>query len=408
MTNKIQKKKSIEIADILKAHIADYQAQYRLYPDQYKIVYDLLNCRTAYLGGHIDRCMECGNEQVLYNSCRNRHCPKCQNLPREKWMEDRRADLLPVKYFHNVFTLPHELNGIMLANKKIMLNILFKSVSETLLCFGKNPKNRLNGRLGFIAVLHTWDQLLKTHFHLHCLVPGGAVSEDRQEWLSCKNRYLFNIEALSFVFRGRFIEHLKTAYKKGMLCFSGKLVPFEKSGRFGQLINSLYGKQWVVYIKKPVERPEFIVKYLARYTHRAAISNQRIAALKDGMVTFTRKDRKTGTISKVTIPAVEFIRRFLMHALPGKFVRIRHYGFLSNRDKKQRLSHIRRIMGAPVKVVKRIKTSVRKIMLKLTGVDIQLCPYCRKGKMRQVQKIPMYTGMSAYSIIRPPDLIMTA
>ena len=408
MTNKIKKKKSIEIADIIKAHVADYQDKYRLYPDQYKIVYDLLNCRTAYLGGHIDRCMECGKEQIHYNSCRNRHCPKCQNLPREKWMEDRRADLLPVKYFHNVFTLPHELNPIILANKKVMLNILFKSVSETLLCFGKNPENRLNGKLGFIAVLHTWDQLLNAHFHLHCLVPGGAVSEDWQEWHPCKNKYLFNIEALSLVFRGKFIAHLKTAYKKDMLCFPGILTPFKKSGRFGHLIDSLYSKKWVIYIKKPVERPEFILKYLARYTHRVAISNQRILSLKDGMVTFTRKDRKTKRICKVTIAAVEFIRRFLLHALPKRFVRIRHYGYLSNRNKKQNLNHIRTIMGVSTTVIKRIKKSVQEIMLKLAGVDIQLCPCCRKGEMRRIKKIPLYTGLSAYSVIRPPNLKMTA
>ncbi len=316
--------------------------------------------------------------------------------------------ILPVKYFHNVFTLPHELNPIILANKKVMLNILFKSVSETLLCFGRNSENRLNGRLGFIAVLHTWDQLLKTHFHLHCLVPGGAVSEDWQEWHPCKTGYLFSIEALSIVFRGKFIDHLKTAYKKNTLCFPGRLTPFEKSGRFGQFINSLYTKKWIVYIKRPVGRPEFIIKYLARYTHRVAISNQRILSLKDGVVTFTSKDRKTKKIYKVTITAVEFIRRFLMHALPKRFVRIRHYGYLSNRNKKQNLSHIRKVIGVSATVIKRIKKSVHEIILKLTGADIQTCPCCKKGKMKQIKKIPLYTGLSAYSVIRPPNLKMTA
>ncbi len=406
--SKFQRKKSIELADILRAHIVDYQDKYPLYPEQYKIVFDLLNCRTAYLGGHINRCMECGEENISYNSCRNRHCPKCQNLPREKWLEGRMADLLPVKYFHNVFTLPHELNPIILANKKVMLNILFRSVAETLLSFGKNPKNGLNGKLGFISVLHTWDQLLNTHFHLHCLVPGGAVTDDWQNWHPCKNKYLFNIEALSFVFRGKFIDHMKAAYKNDLLCFPGILSPFKKSSRFKQLVNSLYNKKWVVYIKKPIERPEFIIKYLGRYTHRVAISNQRITSLKKGMVTFTRKNRDTNKIIKETIPAVEFIRRFLLHALPKKFVRIRHYGYLSSRNKKQHLAQIRMLMGVSATVTKRIEKSVQEIMLDLTGVDILLCPCCRKGKMEQVREIALYTGQSGYDVIRPPNLRITA
>jgi len=407
-TSKFQRKKTTEIADILRAHIVDYQDKYPLYPAQYKIVSALLNCRTAYLGGHIDRCMECGEESISYNSCRNRHCPKCQNLPREKWLEDRRADLLPVKYFHNVFTLPHELNPIILANKKVMLNILFKAVAKTLLSFGENPKKGLNGKLGFISVLHTWDQLLYSHFHLHCLVPGGAVSFDRQNWHPCKNKYLFNVKALSLVFRGKFIDHMKAAYIKKKLRFPGILIPFTKPSRFKQLVDSLYGKKWIVYIKKPIERPEFIIKYLGRYTHRVAISNQRIVSLKEGMVTFTRKNRDTNKIIKETIPAVEFIRRFLLHALPKRFVRIRHYGYLSSRNKKQNLAQIRKLMGVPAQVTEQIEKSVQEIMLELTGVDILLCPCCRKGKMMKVREIPLYTGESAYEIIRPPNLRKTA
>lgn len=408
MTTKIQIKKSIELADILRTHIADYQETYPLYPDQYKIVFDLLNCRTAYLGGHVDRCGECGEERISYNSCRNRHCPKCQNLPREKWLEGRRADLLPVPYFHNVFTLPHELNPMILANKKVMLNMLFKSVGETLLCFGKNPKNGLGGRLGFISVLHTWDQLLNAHFHLHCLVPGGAVSFDWQNWYPCKHEYLFNVEALSLVFRGKFIDLMNAAYKNDMLCFPGILAPFKKPGRFKKLVDSLYTKKWVVYIKEPIDRPEFVIKYLGRYTHRVAISNQRIVSLKEGMVTFTYKHRDSDTICKETIPAVEFIRRFLLHALPKKFVRIRHYGYLSSRNKKQHLTQIRKIMGAPVALTTRIDKSVQDVMLELTGVDIMRCPCCKTGTMRPVRDIPMYTGQSAYHIIRPPNLRLTA
>jgi len=407
-STKLQKKSDIELADILRTHIGDYQKKYTLFPEHYKIVYDLLNCRTAYLGGHIDRCTECGKERISYNSCRNRHCPKCQSLPREKWIADRGADVLPVKYFHNVFTLPHELNPIILANKKVMLNILFKSVSETLLSFGENPKNRLKGKLGFISVLHTWDQLLKSHFHLHCLIPGGALSKDLQNWQPCKNKYLFNIEALSLVFRGKFIDHLKTAYKNDRLCFTGILVPFKKPERFGQLINSLYQKKWVVYGKKSMGQPEFIIKYLGRYTHRVAISNQRIVSLNEGVVTINRKNRKTNMIVQEEIPAVEFIRRFLLHALPPKFIRIRHYGFLASRNKKECLNQIRKIIGATVTETKQIKESVQEMMLALTGVNIMLCPDCQKGKMEHVHKILLCTGQSADLIIRPPNIKISA
>jgi len=210
---------SIEVADILREHIDTYQQTYPLFPDQYKIVYDLLNCRTEYLGGYIQRCNHCGNEQIMYNSCRNRHCPKCQNMSRERWLEARKAEILPTIYFHNVFTLPHELNPIVLYNKSVMLNILFKSVSETLDTFGQNPENGLGGKLGFIATLHTWDQKLNDHFHLHCLIPGGAVAENWTRWISCKNEYLFNEEALGLVFRGKFIDYLTKAYIGGKLDF---------------------------------------------------------------------------------------------------------------------------------------------------------------------------------------------
>ena len=407
-TNKFQKKSDIELADILRIHIGDYQKKYPLFPENYKIVYDLLNCRTAYLGGHIDRCTECGKEKISYNSCRNRHCPKCQSLPREKWIADRGADVLPVKYFHNVFTLPHELNPIILANKKVMLNILFKSVAETLLSFGEDPRNRLEGKLGFISVLHTWDQLLKPHIHLHCLIPGGAISKGLQSWHPCKNKYLFNIEALSLVFRGKFIAHMKAAYKNDKLYFTRRLAPFKKPERFGQLVNSLYQKNWVVYGKKSMGRPEFIIKYLGRYTHRVAISNQRIVSLNDGVVTINLKNRKTNKVVQEAIPAVEFIRRYLLHALPPKFIRVRHYGFLASRNKKEYLKRIRKIIGASAVEKTLTKASVQEMMLELTGIDITLCPDCRKGKMEHVHKILLYTGQSPDLIIRPPNIKIPA
>ena len=240
-------KPSVEVADILKLHIVDYQNDYPLFPEHYKIVYDLLNCRTAYLGGHIEQCDHCGAERILYNSCRNRHCPKCQHMPRQRWLEARKNELLPAVYFHTVFTLPHELNLLILSNKKVMLHILFKSVAETLLAFGKNPKNGLGGKLGFIAVLHTWDQLLNDHFHLHCLIPAGAVSNDWGRWIPCKNGYLFNEEALSLVFRGKFIDSMREAYQRGKLHFAGKCASLKTQEGFQRLIDRLYLKRWVVY-----------------------------------------------------------------------------------------------------------------------------------------------------------------
>lgn len=400
-------KRSIEVADILREHIVEYQKTYPLFPEQYKIVYDLLNCRTAYLGGHLQECDHCGSQRIMYNSCRNRHCPKCQHMPRERWLEARKSELLPVMYFHNVFTLPHDLNPIILTNKKVMLDILFRSVSETLLVFGKNPKNGLGGKLGFITVLHTWDQLLNAHFHLHCLIPGGAIAEDGTTWIPCKNGYLFNEEALGLVFRGKFIDYMIEAYQNGELKIPGIVAPFEALEKFQQLKRELYSKKWVVNIQEPIKRPEYVLEYLGRYTHRVAISNHRIVSLKDGMVTFKFKNRKTNRTDQTTIKAVEFIRRFLLHALPKGFVRIRHFGFLTNRNKRANLGKIRQLFGLSEKPGSLAQKSIEDMMLKITGVDITICPCCKKGRMHQVVEIPKYTGTCASEIIRPPNLQKT-
>ncbi|MHC4456848.1 MAG: IS91 family transposase [Planctomycetota bacterium] len=344
------KNQPLEVAHILHKHIGDYLNQYRLWPEHEKIVSDLLNCRTAQLGGHIERCDNCGTVRITYHSCRNRHCPKCQHMPRERWLQKRKDEILPVKYFHVVFTLPHELNRIILNNKKVMLNCLFAAVSKTLLTFGQNE---LNGTPGFLAILHTWDQKLNAHFHLHCLVAGGVLSKDAKRWIACPADYLFNEQALSLVFRGKFIDHMN------------KIRPRTKHkfcDNYQQLKNKLYTKNWVVSVRDPVEKPEQVLEYLARYTHRVAIVNSRIKMFKDGMVTFTVKDRKKNRTESVTISAVEFIRRFLLHSLPKGFVRIRHYGFLANRQ----------------------------MMLQLTGTDITSCPCCSKGKMQLLAELPMY------------------
>jgi hypothetical protein len=377
-------KKRPEVADILHKHIGDYQNEYPLWPEHQKIVSDLLNCRTAHLGGYVERCNTCGTVRITYHSCRNRHCPKCQHMPRERWLEKRKDEILPVNYFHVVFTLPHELNTIILNNKKVMLNILFKAASRTLLTFGEND---LNGTPGFLAILHTWDQKLNAHFHLHCLVAGGVVSKDKKRWISVRNDYLFNAKALSLVFRGKFIERMSHACLNEKINLTGNA--------YKNLKNKLYTKNWVVSVRDPVKSPEHVLEYLARYTHRVAIANSRIRAIKDGRVTFTAKDRKKNKMESVTITAVEFIRRFLLHSLPKGFVRIRHYGFLANRNRTANLNTIRHLMGLSAPPVKEM-ASLEEMMRKLTGTDITICPCCNKGKMQFFAEIPKYRA-------RPPN-----
>ena len=368
--------KTPEVADILHLHLDDYKAEYPLWPEHYKIATNLLNCRTARLGGHIERCDNCGAVRITYHSCRNRHCPKCQHMPRERWLEKRKDEILPTSYFHVVFTLPHELNTVILNNKKVMFNILFKAASRTLLTFGDNE---LNGNLGFLAVLHTWDQKLNAHFHLHCLVTGGVMSKDKKQWLPIKNDYLFNEEALSRVFRGKFMERLNHARKTGAFKFAGR--------SYGEFKSMLYVKNWVVSVRDPVKRPEHVLEYLARYTHRVAIANSRIKKLENGMVSFTIKNRKENRTETITITAVEFIRRFLLHSLPIGFVRIRHYGFMANRNRNKNLNVIRQLIGVSAPDEKEAAT-LEEIMLQLTGTDITSCPCCSKGKMHFFAEIP--------------------
>lgn len=372
------KKQPLEIAHILHKHMGHYQNQYRLWAEHKKIVSDLLNCRSAHLGGHIDRCDNCGSVRIIYHSCRNRHCPKCQHMPRERWLEKRKEEILPLSYFHVVFTLPHELNTIILNNKKLMLNCLFAAASKTLLTFGKNE---LNGTPGFLAILHTWDQKLNAHFHLHCLVAGGVVSKDNRRFIACTGDYLFNQQALSVVFRAKFMQRIR------QLCQTQKLK--SSVNWYNQLKNTLFTKKWVVSVRAPVKCPEHVLEYLARYTHRVAIANTRIKSLNNGRVTFTAKDRKKNRTELITISAVEFIRRFLLHSLPKGFVRIRHYGFLANRNRMAKLKTIRKLLKLPAQLTK-MQASLEKMMLQLTGIDITACPCCHKGRMKLLAEIPMH------------------
>jgi len=366
----------LQVADILRNHIADYQKAYPFWPEHKKIVSDLLNCRTAHLGGRIERCDHCAALRLTYHSCRNRHCPRCQHIPREQWLEKRKQEILPVSYFHVVFTLPHELNTVILNNKKVMFNILFAAASKTLLRFSEN---KLNGTPGFLTILHTWDQKLLAHFHLHCIIAAGVVSKKNKQWIACQNDYLFNQDALALVFRAKFIQRMSNAVKSNNLKFTGNT--------YKKLKNTLFTKKWVVSVRDPVKRPEDVLEYLARYTHRVAIANSRIKALKDGMVTFTAKNRKKKRTELITISAVEFIRRFLLHSLPKRFVKIRHYGFLANRYRAKNLKRIRLLMGLAQPAVKDI-LPLEEMMLKITGIDISICPVCNEGKMQFYDEIP--------------------
>ena len=380
------KEPTLQLADILRDHIADYQKAYPLWPQHKKIVSDLLNCRTAHLGGKIECCDHCGTLRIVYHSCRNRHCPKCQNMPRERWLEKRKQEILPVNYFHVVFTLPHELNAVILNNKKLMFNILFAAASKTLLKFGENE---LNGTPGFLAILHTWDQKLHAHFHLHCIIAGGVVSKHGKRWIACENDYLFNQDALSLVFRGKFIQRMSDAIKSENIKFA--------DNSYKKLKNTLFTKKWVVSVRDPVKRPEDVLEYLARYTHRVAIANSRIKSLKDGQVTFTAKNRKKNRTEPITISAVEFIRRFLLHSLPKGFVKIRHYGFLANRNRTKNLKTIRRVMRLPAPVTKDI-LPIEEMMQKIAGIDITICPCCNEGKMHFFAEIPRYRARAPNSL----------
>lgn len=396
-------KPSPELADIFRAYGESYRQAQPLPRAQLKVMRAIESCRTAALGGHLQQCDGCGYQQPAYNSCRNRHCPKCGSLAKAQWLEDRKADLLPVGYFHLVFTLPHELNPLILVNKKVLCDILFKAVSQTLLEFGRT---HLDGLLGFICVLHTWDQTLRDHFHLHCLVPGGALSFDLTRWIAARQTFLFSVKALSLVFRGKFIGLLERAFRKGELQFPGRTVTLAEPAAFAALVHSLRQKPWVVYAKRPFSSPEKVLDYLGRYTHRVALSNNRLLSVAQSAesprVTFSYRDRKNDNRTRtMALQVDEFIRRFLLHVLPEGFMRIRHFGFLANRSRKQKLDRCRVLLNlAPPSPT--AKKSARQLMLEVTGFDLARCPACRIGTLVTLTLLPPFEVGSGW--LRAPPL----
>jgi hypothetical protein len=363
-----------ELADIFRRYGESYRKTHRLPASHKKVMRAVEACRTQEMGGHLTQCDTCGFEHPTYNSCRNRHCPKCQSLAKARWLKKQTSELLPVGYFHLVFTLPHLLNGLILTHKKILLTLLFKAVSETLLEFGQR---RFGGTVGIIAVLHTWDQKLQDHFHLHCLIPSGALSLDQRRWIAARPNFLFPVKALSRVFRGKFLHRLARAGEQG------KIPPATTE------IKASRQKSWVVYAKKPFGSPQTVLDYLGRYTHRVALSNHRILALENGRVTFTYRDRKDGDLKKtMTLEAQEFIRRFLLHVLPDGFMRIRHFGFLANRAKKLALPQCRKLLGLNPALPEIPQRSAQELLRELTGIDLSRCPSCKLGTMIVVGELP--------------------
>lgn len=374
------------MADIFRLHGPEYKRSHPMPLHHLRAMRAVEVCRTATLGGHRYE-YSCGHVDISYNSCRNRHCPKCQTLQKEKWIEARCEDLLPIQYFHVVFTIPSELNPLVIMNQKVMYNILFRSVSETLIELSNNPKH-LGARTGFIGILHTWGQNLMDHPHIHCVVPGGGLSPDGSRWVSCRKRFFIPVRVISSLFRGKFLDYLKNSFESGDLIFPGGIAYLKEPGTFEVFRRRFYHKKWVVYCKPPFDGAEGVLKYLGRYTHRIAISNNRILNVQDGTVSFSWRDYADGDKQKtMTLKASEFIRRFLLHVLPPRYVRIRHFGLLANRGRKDNVALCRELIDGCNTVIKEKVTpeSWQDQLLRICGIDINTCPVCKKGTMIMIE-----------------------
>jgi hypothetical protein len=403
-------KNSVELNDIFKLYASSYCKQHKLPIAQYKVINAICNCRSAVLGGNVKHCYYCGADIISYNSCRNRHCPKCQALAKARWLEAREAELLPVEYFHVVFTIPHELNSLANYNKTIIYNILFKAAWTTIYTLGKDQK-RLDGLTGMLAALHTWGQNLSQHIHLHCIIPGGALNNDekdgqnKQKWIPCKPKFLFPIKVMSKIFRGPFIKLLRQAYQNNELKLQNTIANLVNPKIFTRLLDNLMKKDWVVYSKKPFNGAKGAIGYLAKYVYKTAISNNRILSCKNDKVTFKWRDYSNhNKIKLMTLDAHEFIRRFLSHVLPDRFVRIRSFGFLANPCKKNKIQKILHLLNQPnhnqlnkpnksnklTRSIEKIKKneSTSALMLRLTGININICPKCKTGVLHIIQNFP--------------------
>ncbi len=370
-----------EVADIFRAYGDAYRATHRLSGQQLRVMQAIETCRTAALGGHMAQCDQCGAQVMRYHSCGNRHCPKCQTLARVRWVDARLSDLLDIPYFHCVLTLPHEINPLAQGNPQLLYGLLFQSASATLQTFGRDPK-WLGGELGLTLVLHTWGQTLEHHIHVHGIVTGGALAPDGERWIATKRRdFLFPVRGLAKVFRGKYLAGLHRAHTQGALRCAGSTASLADPKAFDRFLVQLKQHPWVVYAKKPFASAQQVVSYLGRYTHRVAISNHRLVAFQDGQVSFRWRDyRHSNTVKLMTLSVGEFIRRFLLHTLPSGWVRIRHYGVLGNRCRARTLPASRTALSQPPPVPT-APASAPELMRRLTGIDIERCPHCRRGRL---------------------------
>ena len=385
-----------EVADVFRSYGPEFLQTHgsSLTWDQKKVLRDLARCRTAALGGHKLRCGRCGHEEFSYNSCRNRHCPKCQASLRAEWLEKEAQNLLDVQYFHVVFTLPEEIGPLALQNQREVYGALFHAASETLSTIARDPKH-LGAETGFLMVLHTWGQTLHYHPHVHCVVAGGGLSPDGSRWVPCREGFFLPVRVLSRLFRGKFLALLADLRSKGKLSLRGSLAPLQPPPAWDSFLESLRNTEWVVYSKPPFGGAKQVLKYLARYTHRVAISNQRILSIADGKVSFRWKDYAHGSKQRVMeLEASEFIRRFLLHVVPRAFVRIRHFGFLANRSRRAKLELVRKLIppsqapepppGTP--------SQGGSFDSKEKDGDLIRCPRCKNGQLVIVEAIPPQIG----------------
>jgi len=372
-----------EVADIIRQSGNSFIAKHRSWLTwlHLRVLFAIEFCRTATLGGHLDRCSRCGYEAISYNSCRNRHCPKCLTNARDQWLAERSQELLPVHYVHVVFTLPHELSWLALQNKKVVYDLLFRTSTATLLEVAADPTH-LGAEIGFLSVLHTWGQNLQHHPHIHCVIPSGGLSPDRRRWIHPRYPFFLPVRVLSRVFRGKFIAALKQAFRQGQLVFPGGLQALAGEKAFRAFLRPLFRQDWVIYSKRPFGGPEHVLHYLARYTHRVAISNHRLLSVADGKVSFRWKDYAHGSKQrKMTVTAEEFLRRFMLHVLPRGFVRIRFSGLLANRRRKQLLPLCKQLLEGSSQPHSQTSGSVE-----AKPVEGWFCPHCG-GSMMLIEKL---------------------
>lgn len=373
------------IQKLFQAFYPKYKDNHKLSKEQLIAAENILNCRTARLGGHKYECEDCGHTIVRYNSCRNRHCPSCQGVNKEIWVDQRRKDILKAPYFHVVFTMPEQLHMVIYHNQKLLYDLMYKAVAETLMELSADKKY-LGAQIGFFSVLHTWGQDLHYHPHIHSVVLAGGLNEHNQ-WRRSSKKFFIPVRVLSKKYRGKFLYYLKQYYKQGQLKFFNELEVYKNPKRFQELINQCYGINWYSYTKRTFSGPLAVFQYLSRYTHRIAISNQRILKVDQeaGTVTIKAKDYRNKNQKKlVTMKVSEFIRRFLMHILPKKFVKIRHYGILANRNRKVKLALCRKLTKSPLYKPKFEGLNTVEVLSILFGKDVTLCPDCKKSHLTRI------------------------